>query len=84
MNKLMRLDGPDQYFVTLNANQKKVIAEMTYTHPIFTKAAVAAAKRLRSSGGERLAFAGAHLGWGFHEDGAKSGIDAAKKFGATW
>ena len=84
MNKLMRLDGPDQYFVTLNANQKKVITEMTYTHPIFTKAAVAAAKRLRSSGGERLAFAGAHLGWGFHEDGAKSGIDAAKKFGATW
>lgn len=84
MNKLMRLNGPDQYFVTLNANQNNVIAEMNYTHPIFTKAAVAAAKRLRNSGGARLAFAGAHLGWGFHEDGAKSGIDAAKKFGATW
>ena len=84
MNKLMNLDGRDQYFVTLNSNQSNVIAEMNYTHPIFTKAAVAAAKRLRNSGGPRLAFAGAHLGWGFHEDGAKSGIDAAKKFGATW
>ena len=84
MNKLMNLDGSDQYFVTLNANQSKVIAEMNYTHPIFTKGAVSAAKRLRGAGGDRLAFAGAHLGWGFHEDGAKSGIDAAKKFGATW
>jgi predicted NAD/FAD-binding protein len=84
MNKLMRLDGADQYFVTLNSNQKNVLAEMNYTHPIFTKSAVTAAKKLRSAGGERLAFAGAHLGWGFHEDGAKSGIDAAKKFGAKW
>ena len=76
--------GADQYFVTLNSNQENVLAEMNYTHPIFTKSAVTAAKKLRSAGGERLAFAGAHLGWGFHEDGAKSGIDAAKKFGAKW
>lgn len=84
MNKLMALDGQDQYFVTLNADQRNPIAEMNYTHPIFTLEAVSAAKRLKVSGGDRLAFAGAHLGWGFHEDGARSGVEAARKFGANW
>ncbi len=57
---------------------------MTYRHPVFTPAAVAAARRLRTAGGERLAFAGAHLGWGFHEDGARSGVEAARRLGASW
>ena len=57
---------------------------MTYTHPVFTADAVAAARQLRSSGGDRLAFAGAHLGWGFHEDGCSSGAAAARKLGVVW
>lgn len=57
---------------------------MTYTHPVFTADAVAAAQQLRSSGGDRLAFAGAHLGWGFHEDGCSSGAAAARKLGVVW
>ena len=88
MNRLMRLDGDAQYLVTLNATGQVrddlVIARMEYEHPVFTHAAVEAANRLRSAGGDRLAFAGAHLGWGFHEDGARSGIEAARKFGAEW
>lgn len=88
MNKLMLLDGSTDYVVTLNGASKvdrtKLIAEMNYEHPIFTHEAVAAAKFLKTAGGARLAFAGAHLGWGFHEDGARSGVEAAQKFGAKW
>jgi uncharacterized protein len=88
MNHLQRVDAPDDFVVTLNAEGRvdpgKVIAKMIYHHPIFTLEAVAAATRLRQAGGERLAFAGAHLGWGFHEDGCKSGVDAARKLGGTW
>ena len=57
---------------------------MTYRHPVFTPDGVAAAARLRTSRGERLAFAGAHLGWGFHEDGCRSGVEGAQRLGATW
>lgn len=88
MNKLQRLAAADDFVVTLNAagqvEPSKVIAKMHYEHPIFTHEAVAAAARLREGGGSRLAFAGAHLGWGFHEDGARSGVMAARKFGVEW
>jgi predicted NAD/FAD-binding protein len=86
MNLLMRLPGETDYVVTLNGEiaEDKKIAEMQYEHPVFTVKALKAAEYLREAGGERLAFAGAHLGWGFHEDGARSGVAAARKFGANW
>ena len=88
MNRLQGLDAPEQFVVTLNPADEiepgEIIAEMNYTHPIFTPAAIESAARLRSAGGERLAFAGAHLGWGFHEDGCRSGVEAAAKLGASW
>ncbi len=92
MNRLHALDrsatGDTDYVVSLNAAGRipddRIIAEMTYQHPIFTRDAVAAGAALRGAGGPRLAFAGAHLGWGFHEDGARSGVDAAARLGVTW
>ena len=86
MNLLMRLKGNTDYVVTLNADvdTDKRIATMKYEHPVFTAEALEAAKYIKGAGGPRLAFAGAHLGWGFHEDGARSGVEAARKFGATW
>ncbi|GGU17594.1 NAD(P)/FAD-dependent oxidoreductase [Nocardioides albus] len=88
MNRLQGLDDRDEHVVTLNATEHvdpaTVTARMTYEHPVFTTEAVAAAARLRTAGGPRLAFAGAHLGWGFHEDGCRSGVEAAESFGATW
>lgn len=86
MNLLMNLKANSDYVVTLNGEipEDKIIATMHYEHPVFTVKAVNAATFLRSAGGPRLAFAGAHLGWGFHEDGARSGVAAARKFGATW
>jgi predicted NAD/FAD-binding protein len=88
MNRLQGLDDSRDHVVTLNApgqvDPTTVVAEMTYSHPVFTAAAVGAAARLRSAGGDRVAFAGAHLGWGFHEDGCRSGVEAAAKLGASW
>jgi predicted NAD/FAD-binding protein len=88
MNRLQGLADADQHVVTLGATDRVdpdlVTARMSYSHPVFTTKAVAAAARLRDAGGARLAFAGAHLGWGFHEDGCRSGVAAAEKFGVTW
>ena len=88
MNRLHGFDDDEDHVVTLNPQGRvdpgTVTARMTYAHPVFTHEAVAAATRLRGAGGERLAFAGAHLGWGFHEDGCRSGAEAAESFGVTW
>ncbi|WP_353507476.1 FAD-dependent oxidoreductase [Intrasporangium sp.] len=88
MNRLQGLQDSDDHVVTLDpvglVDPARVSAQLSYEHPIFTGAAVAAAARLRSAGGDRLSFAGAHLGWGFHEDGCRSGVEAAESFGARW
>ncbi|MGW5238431.1 NAD(P)/FAD-dependent oxidoreductase [Monashia sp. NPDC004114] len=88
MNRLHTLDDTDNHLVTLNpdgqVDESTVTARMTYEHPVFTRAAVEAAARLRVAGGNRLAFAGAYLGWGFHEDGCRSGVEAAASFGVRW
>ena len=88
MNRLHGIDDADDHVVTLNpggaVDESLVTARMSYDHPIFTREAVEAAARLRTGGGDRLAFAGAHLGWGFHEDGCRSGVDAAESFGVQW
>ena len=88
MNRLHGVETTDDLVVTLNAADRvdpdTVIAEMDYRHPVFTTDAVDAAARLRTAGGDRLAFAGAHLGWGFHEDGCRSGVEAAQRLGASW
>ena len=88
MNRLQGLDDTGEHVVTLNPNGRidpaLATARMTYSHPIFTHDAVAASRRLRTAGGDRLAFAGAHLGWGFHEDGCRSGVQAAEKLGVRW
>ncbi len=88
MNRLQGIRDDQDHIVTLNAaghvNPSTVTARMIYEHPIFTREAVEAAGHLRTAGGERLAFAGAHLGWGFHEDGCRSGVRAAERLGASW
>jgi uncharacterized protein len=88
MNRLQGLPDGDPLIVTLNpehgAEPEDVIARMTYTHPTFTAASVAAQPHLASLNSDRLAFAGAYQGWGFHEDGCRAGVRAAEALGATW
>ena len=88
MNRLQGLPGPQQYYVTLNARRRidptTVIAAMDYEHPVFTPEAVAAQSRLDDLNTSTTAFSGAYHGWGFHEDGCRSGVRAASHFGAKW
>jgi predicted NAD/FAD-binding protein len=88
MNRLMALPGPERYVVSLNApdlvDPAKVIARMVYEHPIYTPDSVAAQRRLPELDDDRVAFAGAYHGWGFHEDGALSGLRAATRLGGSW
>ena len=88
MNRLQGLQSADEHLVTLNpdgwVDPSRATARMSYAHPVFTPESVAAAPALRAAGGVRLAFAGAHLGWGFHEDGCRSGVAAAERLGASW
>lgn len=88
MNRLQGLETTEQYLVTLNGldriDRKSVLAVMDYEHPIYDQAAVEAQARLASLSTSRTAFAGAYHGWGFHEDGCRSGVDAAATLGVTW
>ena len=88
MNLLQGHPESDPLVVTLNPGEGEtpsdVIATMTYLHPTYTAASVAAQDRLAGLNTDRLAFAGAYHGWGFHEDGCRSGVAAAEALGATW
>jgi predicted NAD/FAD-binding protein len=88
MSRLQGYDETDPLIVTLNPEEgpapEQVIARMTYTHPTYTAASVAAQDRLDGLNSDRLAFAGAYHGWGFHEDGCRAGVRAAQALGAAW
>ena len=90
MTRLMRISTVTdrRFLVTLGGadrvDPEKVIAEMTYEHPLYTPESVATQQRLAELGSHTLAFAGAYHGWGFHEDGARSGVEAARRLGVEW
>ncbi|MFE3514434.1 NAD(P)/FAD-dependent oxidoreductase [Streptomyces sp. NPDC059166] len=88
MNRLQRLDAPERYVVTLNGADRVdpdlVRARMVYEHPVFTPESVAAQARLPGLSGPVVAYAGAYHGWGFHEDGCRSGAEAAAALGVVW
>jgi predicted NAD/FAD-binding protein len=88
MNRLQGVTSSQPHIVTLNATERidadLVIDRMTYEHPIYTTASLAAQRRLGDLNSARLAFAGAYHGWGFHEDGCRSGVQAARSLGVEW
>jgi predicted NAD/FAD-binding protein len=88
MNRLQRLPTSEPYIVTLNATDRiapgRIVETMDYEHPIYTPASVAAQALLAGLNDSLVAFAGAYHGWGFHEDGCRSGVAAAKSLGVTW
>jgi predicted NAD/FAD-binding protein len=87
MNRLQSLPGGTDYIVTLGGegvvDPRQVIDRMHYAHPAYTPASVAAQRLLPSLSTAVTAFAGAYHGWGFHEDGCRSGVAAARALGGS-
>ena len=79
---MTRLQGlPDApYLVTLNPRREPrgVLHEVTFAHPQFDRIALAAQHEVAELPGP-VQFAGAHTGFGFHEDGMRSGELAAAR-----
>jgi uncharacterized protein len=89
MNLLQGLSSREPFVVTLNRSAAidpdKIIARMRYAHPEYTHASVAAqARRAEINGVDRIWYAGAYWGWGFHEDGLRSGVEVARALGVRW
>ncbi len=88
MNRLQTIHSPHRYLVSLNSTVEvdptRTTAQLSYSHPQYTPHSIAAQRRLPELNSGRLAFAGAYHGWGFHEDGARSGLAAARSLGARW
>ena len=88
MNRLQGIESSEPFLVTLNAvdgiDPSTVVARMDYSHPVFTHETVAAQRELKRLATEQTVFAGAYHGWGFHEDGCRSGVEAAAALGTPW
>jgi predicted NAD/FAD-binding protein len=87
MNILQGIEAPETFCVSLNLQDKidpaKVLRTFEYHHPVYTVEAVQAQQEwAKISGMNRAHFCGAYWGFGFHEDGVKSGLRVAKSLGA--
>ena len=83
INRLQPLPFVEPVIVSLNPlggiAPEQVLGEYDYAHPVFDAAAIRAQRQLDSlQGQQRTWFAGAWAGYGFHEDGLKSGLAAAE------
>lgn len=88
MNILQRIESPCEFLVTLNQaddmDPTHVLQRYRYDHPVYKREGVAAQARHGDiSGVDRLHFAGAYWGYGFHEDGVNSALAACRPFGVT-
>jgi uncharacterized protein len=86
INKLQPLPCRTPVIVTLNPtfepDPSRVLREFVYDHPLLDSAATAAQAGIAALAGERRTwFAGAWLGYGFHEDGLASAHAVAEAIG---
>jgi uncharacterized protein len=91
MNRLQNLDTTQPLLVSLNPLRKPaadlVHGRYLYEHPVFDRRAVGAQVGIaRIQGWYNTWYAGAYLGYGFHEDGLQSGLNVAAALGspAPW
>lgn len=83
LNKLQPLPWAQPVVVSLNPvreiQRSQIMAEYDYDHPVLDLAAIRAQGEMPALQGQRNTwFAGAWMGYGFHEDGLKAGLAAAE------
>jgi predicted NAD/FAD-binding protein len=88
MNNLQGIDHDKPLFVSLNPpfepDPGLTFGQYLCEHPQYNAAAFAAQKRLGEIQGQRHTwFCGAWTGYGFHEDGLRSGLGVAEALGVT-
>lgn len=88
MNRLQNLDGPHQFFVTLNNTKhikpESILGCWTYAHPQFGPDSLQVQSGIdRVNSTSRITIAGAWCRNGFHEDGVVSGEKAAEAIKKT-
>ncbi len=86
MNRLQGIREDCPLFVTLNPlsepNPELVLDRYTYAHPLFDAKAIEAQKRIPEiQGSDGIWYCGAWCGYGFHEDGLRSGLEVATAMG---
>jgi uncharacterized protein len=84
INKLQPIPFDQPVLVSLNPSspvaRKHIMGEFDYAHPVFDTVALVAQKRLPElQGVNHTYFCGAWTGYGFHEDGLKSGLAVARE-----
>lgn len=97
MNRLQSIPGPAHYLVTLNPdthwlerlrqrpNGSRILFETTYEHPAFVTESFRLQPQLSAlNGTQNTYYCGAWFGYGFHEDGLVSGLNAARALGGEW
>jgi predicted NAD/FAD-binding protein len=91
LNKLQPLPFRTPLIETLNPvrppRPDRVLAQFEYAHPLFDRPAIQAQALLAEIQGRRRTwFCGAWTGYGFHEDGLRSGLAVANALGvrAPW
>lgn len=87
MNRLQNLGAERDYLVSLNRtpaiDPEKILHRATFDHPLFTADGMKAQSRWHEISLSRTVYCGAYWGFGFHEDGVKSGLRAARALGAV-
>jgi predicted NAD/FAD-binding protein len=88
MNMLQSIESWRTFCVTLNRTEKidpeKILRRAIFDHPVYTLATTDAQRRRHEvSGVNNTFYCGAYWGFGFHEDGVKSGLAVAEHFGKS-
>jgi predicted NAD/FAD-binding protein len=84
INQLQPLPFVQPVVVSLNPvseiAQAHILGEFDYDHPVFDLSAIRAQENIPELQGQHHTyFAGAWMGYGFHEDGLKAGLGAARQ-----
>jgi uncharacterized protein len=83
LNRLQPLPVAQPVVVSLNPQSDiapdQIVGEFEYAHPVFDLAAIRAQTQMPALQGQHHTwYAGAWMGYGFHEDGLKAGLQAAR------